>query len=136
MAQIMALDYGKTRIGLAVTDSLGIIAFGLETIQTHNIWFFLSQYFKENNIEDLVIGLPIDLKGNLNELEQDIQLFILKFQDLFPKIKIHRLDERFTSKIASYFISQSGMKKSKKQEKGLIDKVSATLLLQNFLEKK
>lgn len=136
MGQILAIDYGKARCGIAVTDDMQIIASGLETVQTSLIIDFLTKYFGENRVDEVVIGLPIDLKGNVSEVETDILKFIEVFQKEFPMIKVHRFDERFTSKMASFFISQSGKNKKKRQEKGLIDKVSATIILQNFLEQR
>ena len=136
MPQILAIDYGKARCGIAVTDEMQIIASGLQTVETKNISDFLKKYFSENRVEEVVIGLPTDLKGNLSEIEQEILKFIEKFKTEFPAIEVHRFDERFTSKMASFFISQSGKNKKKREEKGLIDKVSATLILQNFLEQK
>ncbi|MEC5156910.1 Holliday junction resolvase RuvX [Chryseobacterium sp. MP_3.2] len=136
MAQILAVDYGKARCGLAVTDDFQIIASGLQTVETKNIFDFLSKYFTENEVESMVVGLPTDLKGNLNEIEIHILKFIEKFRLQFPEISVHRFDERFTSKMASFAISQSGKSKKKREEKGLIDKISATIILQNFLEQK
>lgn len=136
MGQILAIDYGKARCGIAATDDFQIIASGLPTVETKNIFQFLTKYFFENKVESIVVGLPTDLKGNLNEVEKDILKFLEKFRTEFSEIEIHRFDERFTSKMASFFISQSGKNKKKREEKGLIDKVSATLILQNFLEQK
>ena len=136
MAQILALDYGKARCGLAATDDFQMIASGLETVATKDIFSFFAEYFSQNKVETLVVGLPTDLKGNLSAVEEDIQAFLAKFSNEFPEIEIKRLDERFTSKMASFYISQSGKNKKKREEKGLIDKVSATILLQNFLEQK
>lgn len=136
MGKILAIDYGKARCGIAETDDMQIIASGLETVETKNIFDFLEKYFYKNQVDAIVVGLPIDLKGNLSEIEQDILKFIEQFKTEFPAIKVHRLDERFTSKMASFFISQSGKSKKKREEKGLIDKVSATIILQNFLEHK
>ncbi len=136
MGQILAIDYGKARCGIAATDDMQIIASGLETVQTSLIIDFLTKYFGENRVDEVVIGLPTDLKGNVSEVEADILKFIEVFQKEFPMIKVHRFDERFTSKMASFFISQSGKNKKKRQEKGLIDKVSATIILQNFLEQR
>lgn len=136
MGQILAIDYGKARCGLAATDDMQIIASALTTVETKNIFDFLTQYVKENNLEAVVIGLPTDLKGQLSEIEKDILIFIREFELKFPTIKVNRLDERFTSKMASYFISQSGKSKKQRQEKGLIDRVSATIILQNFLDQK
>ncbi|RRQ45774.1 Holliday junction resolvase RuvX [Chryseobacterium sp. SC28] len=136
MGQILAIDYGKARTGIAATDDLQIIASGLPTVETPKLMDFLKKYFSENQVDEIVIGLPTDLKGNLSEIETEIQKFISKFENEFPGKKISRFDERFTSKMASFFISQSGKSKKQRQEKGLIDKVSATIILQNFLEQK
>lgn len=136
MGQILAIDYGKVRTGIAVTDDMQIIASGLTTVETPKLMDFLKKYFSENLVDEIVIGLPTDLKGNMSDIETEIQKFILVFEKEFPDKKINRLDERFTSKMASFFISQSGKNKKQRQEKGLIDKVSATILLQNFLDQK
>ena len=136
MGQILAIDYGKARCGIAATDDFQIIASGLPTVESKNIFVFLKKYFNENNVEAIVVGLPTDLKGNLNDVETDILKFLEKFKTEFPAIEIHRFDERFTSKMASFAISQSGKPKKKREEKGLIDQVSATIILQNFLEQK
>lgn len=136
MAQIMAVDYGKKRCGIAATDDLQIIASAVDTIETLKIFEFFKNYFSLNNVEGIVVGLPIDLKGNMNEIETEISIFVKNFQTAYPEIEVFRLDERFTSKMASYYISQSGKSKKKRQEKGLIDRVSATIILQNFLEQK
>ncbi len=136
MGQIMAIDYGKKRSGIAVTDDMQIIASGLDTVDTSEIFSFLQKYFSENKVDEVVIGLPTDLKGNLSEVETDIQIFIEELGKQFSGIKVNRMDERFTSKLASFFISQSGKSKKDRQQKGLIDKVSATIILQNFLEQK
>ena len=136
MGQILAIDYGKARTGIAVTDDMQIIASGLTTVETPKLIDFLKKYFSENSVDEVLIGLPTDLKGNMSDIETEIQKFILLFEKEFPDKKINRLDERFTSKMASFFISQSGKNKKQKQEKGLIDKVSATILLQNFLDQK
>lgn len=136
MGQILSIDYGKARTGIAVTDDMQIIASGLTTVETPKLVDFLKKYFSENKVDEIVIGLPTDLKGNMSDIETEIQKFISIFEKDFPDKKINRLDERFTSKMASFFISQSGKNKKQRQEKGLIDKVSATIILQNFLEQK
>ena len=136
MGQILSIDYGKVRTGIAVTDDMQIIASGLTTVETPKLVDFLNKYFSENSVDEVVIGLPTDLKGNMSDIETEIQKFILVFEKEFTDKKINRLDERFTSKMASFFISQSGKNKKQRQEKGLIDKVSATILLQNFLDQK
>ena len=136
MGQIIAIDYGKARCGVAATDDMKIIASGLDTVETRFLMDFLKKYTIENSVEAIVVGLPVDLKGNISEVETDILGFIENFKKEFPQIEVHRLDERFTSKMASFFISQSGKSKKQRQQKGLIDKVSATIILQNFLEQK
>ncbi|OWK74203.1 Holliday junction resolvase RuvX [Flavobacteriaceae bacterium JJC] len=136
MGKIMAVDYGKKRCGIAVTDDMQIIASGLDTVETKDVFVFLQKYFSQNTVDAIVVGLPTDLKGNLSEIEEDIVQFIEKFKTEYSGVEIHRFDERFTSKMASFFISQSGKSKKKREEKGLIDKVSATIILQNFLEQK
>ena len=136
MGQILAVDFGKKRCGLAATDDLRIIASGLDTVETSVLMEYLKKYFEKNTVDEVVIGLPTDLKGNMSEVEEDIQKFIEEFKSEFSEVLVVRFDERFTSKIASYFISQSGKNKKQRQEKGLIDKVSATLILQQYLEQK
>ena len=136
MGQILAVDFGKKRCGLAATDDLRIIASGLDTVETSVLMEYLKKYFEKNTVDEVVIGLPTDLKGNMSEVEEDIQKFIEEFKNEFSEVSVVRFDERFTSKIASYFISQSGKNKKQRQEKGLIDKVSATLILQQYLEQK
>ncbi|MGI9650122.1 Holliday junction resolvase RuvX [Chryseobacterium sp. RLHN22] len=136
MGQIIAIDYGKARCGIAATDDMQIIASGLDTVETRFLIDFLKNYFSLNKVDAAVVGLPVDLKGNISEVETDILGFIEKFKAEFPQIEVHRFDERFTSKMASFFISQSGKSRKQRQQKGLIDKVSATIILQNFLEQR
>ncbi|KFE98891.1 Holliday junction resolvase [Chryseobacterium formosense] len=136
MGQIIAIDYGKARCGIAATDDMQIIASGLDTVETHFLIDFLKKYFSLNKVDAVVVGLPTDLKGNISEVETDILGFIENFKKEFPQVEVHRFDERFTSKMASFFISQSGKSKKQRQQKGLIDKVSATIILQNFLEQR
>lgn len=136
MGQILAIDYGKARTGIAATDDMKLIASGLATVPTGELLLFLSEYIRSNVVEAVVVGYPVDLKGNVSEVETSILEFIEKFNTQFPEIEVRRLDERFTSKMASFFISQSGKNKKQRQEKGLIDKISATIILQNFLDQK
>lgn len=136
MGQILAIDFGKKRCGVATTDDLQIVASGLDTVETTQLMAFLQNYFQQNEVEAIVVGQPVDLRGNISEVETDILQFIEGFKKEFPNVRVERFDERFTSKIASYFISQSGKNKKQRQEKGLIDKVSATLILQQYLEQK
>lgn len=136
MGQIIAIDYGKKRTGVAVTDDLQLIASGLTTVETSELISFLKNYISQNDVDGLVVGYPIDLRGNISGVEADIFSFLEQFKKEFQSIKIFRMDERFTSKIASFFISQSGKNKKQRQSKALIDKVSATIILQNFLEQR
>lgn len=129
----MAIDYGKARCGLAVTDDAQIVASALTTVSTQEIWIFLENYFAQNKVERLIVGQPIDTKGKMSLIEDDILNFIKIFEIKYPEIFLVRHDERFTSKMASRIVSQSGKSKKKRQEKGLIDKVSATLILQEYL---
>lgn len=136
MPRIIAIDYGMKRTGIAVTDELQIIATGLETVETPKLMDFLTNYFLENNIQEIVIGLPMRMHGEVGQLEAEIQKFILKLNEKFPAIPIFRQDETFTSKMASQAIFDSGAKKKKRQDKALIDKVSATIILQSYMGRK
>jgi len=136
MSRILALDYGGKRTGIAVTDELQIIASPLDTIETSKLLDFLKQYIAKENVSDLVVGLSVRFSGELNEIENQIQPFLQKFSVEFPKIKVHRENEMFTSKMASRAMFEGGMKKKKRQEKGMVDKVSAVIILQSFLSHK
>ncbi|QII70069.1 Holliday junction resolvase RuvX [Apibacter sp. B3706] len=136
MSKILAIDYGEKRSGLAETDDMQIVASGLAGIITSNLIPFLEKYIAENSVEKIIIGLPVRLNGELSDVEISIQKLIKKITSLFPNIPIERVDERFTSKIASHFISLSGKNKKNRENKHLLDEVSATLILQTYLEKK
>jgi putative Holliday junction resolvase len=136
MPRIMAIDYGKKRTGIAVTDPLQMIATTLETIETKQLQNFLSQYLALEPVETLVIGKPYTFNFEVNSVEKDILQFIAWFNSKFPHVKVCRMDERFTSKIASQTILQSGVNKKKRQQKDIVDRVSATLILQSYLDSK
>lgn len=136
MSKILAIDYGEKRSGLAETDDMQIVASGLAGIMTSNLIPFLEKYMSENSVEKIIIGLPVRLNGELSDVEISIQKLIKKITSLFPNIPVERVDERFTSKIASHFISLSGKNKKNRENKHLLDEVSATLILQTYLEKK
>ncbi|SFN57614.1 putative holliday junction resolvase [Algoriella xinjiangensis] len=136
MSRILALDYGGKRTGIAVTDQLQIIASPLDTVETSKLMDFLKQYIAKENVSDLVVGLSVRFSGELNEIENQILPFLKKFENEFPTIKIHRENEMFTSKMASRAMFEGGMKKKKRQEKGMVDKVSAVIILQSFLSHK
>jgi len=136
LARILALDYGTKRTGIAITDDLQIIASGLTTVETKNIFSFLMQYLKTENVELFVVGEPKQMNNTESESEQFIKLFVEKLKTTFPKIPVKRVDERFTSKMAFQSMIDSGLKKKQRQNKGLIDEISATIILQTYLEQK
>jgi putative Holliday junction resolvase len=133
MARIMAIDYGKKRCGIAVTDTLQISANGLDTVLTENIFKFLKEYLTKEEVETLVIGEPKRMNDEPSAVEEQIKVFIRGVEKRFPKINVEREDERFTSKMAMQSMVQGGVKKKKRREKELVDKVSATLILQSYL---
>jgi len=128
----MALDYGMKRTGIAVSDPMQMIASGLETVETRKLIPFLKQYFLKEVVQELVIGEPNNREVSENEL--NIQTFIQELKGNFPDLPIRRMDERFTSKMALYEIKNSGLKKKDRREKSLVDKISATLILRDYLQ--
>jgi len=136
MGRILALDYGKKRTGIAVTDELQIIASGLTTIETKDIFSFLKEYIASEKVETFVVGEPKQMDNTPSESEELIKKFLIQLQKNFPDIPIERVDERFTSKMAFQTMIDAGLKKKKRQNKALIDEISATLILQNYLYSK
>ena len=136
MSRILAIDFGNKRIGIAVTDKLQMIASSLTTVETKDIISFLQDYMQKEEVECIVIGQSINLDNTDNEIEKNIQSFIVNLKKIFPEMKIERIDERFTSKIAQRVILDSGIKKMERRNKSLVDKVSATIILQSYLELK
>ncbi len=135
MARIIAFDYGTKRIGLAVTDPLQIIATGLDTIHPKDIITYLKKYMEAEAIEAFVIGDPKQMDGSPSENAQHVKGFCTTLKKNFPHIPQHLVDERFTSKIAHQTIMQSGLKKNDRRDKGRVDTISATLILQYFMDK-
>ena len=131
--RLLAIDYGTKRTGIAVTDPLQIIASGLCTVETPTLLAFLKLYTAEEAVEAFVIGQPKRMNSEDSSVEAEIQKFISKLQQEFPEISIHRQDERFTSKLAFQTMIDSGLKKKQRQNKALIDEISATIILQEFL---
>ena len=131
--RILAIDYGTKRCGIAVTDELKLIASPLITVEASERLDFLHQYCLAESVERIIVGLPKQVSGELSESEAAITTFIEKLQEKLPEIPISRYDERFTSKIASHILVESGTKKKKRQDKALLDKISATLILQDYL---
>ena len=133
MGRVLALDYGGKRCGLAISDPLKMIANGLDTSETHLLLDNLKRIQKEYGFEKLVVGLPKRLSGEMSAIEQKIIPMIEKIKKDFPEVEIVRFNERFTSKMALESMIVAGAKKKQRAEKGNIDKVSATLLLQEYL---
>ena len=135
MGRIMAIDYGKKRVGVAVTDPLQIIANRLDTVDADFIWKFLDEYFKKETVDLVLIGYPVQLNNQPSEALRYINPFIQKFQQKYS-IEIRQVDERFTSKMAFQSMIDAGLGKMKRQVKATIDGVSATILLQSYIEQK
>lgn len=133
MPRIIAIDYGTKRVGLAVTDELKIIATALDTVPAHTTIEYLKKYCTENEVDTFVLGLPKQMDGTASQSERQVQGFQNNLRKNFPAIKIVRFDERFTSKIASQSLLDSGMKKKDRKNKGLLDSISAVLILQDYL---
>ena len=134
MGRIMAIDYGQKRVGLAVTDELKIIATALETVRTMDLIEYLKGYLDKNVVECFVVGEPKQMNNSASESAVFIEPFVKKLKTLFPSVPVKRMDERFTSMIATRAIREAGLKKKDRQDKALVDSVSATLILQSFLE--
>lgn len=134
MARILAIDYGTKRVGLAVTDPLGMIAGALATVETPRIFDFLNEYLTVNDCNRLVIGYPLTLRNEPAEVTREIDRFIERFASLYPYIEVIKYDERFTSKLAFDTILASGIGRRKRRDKAVIDRISATIILQNYLE--
>ena len=134
--RIMAFDYGTKRVGLAVTDPLQLIATALDTVHAQDVLAFVKDYLEREQVSTFVVGEPRQLDGSASESAQHVKGFVRTLRRTFPAIPVETIDERFTSKMASAGIAQSGMSKKKRQDKGLIDRVSAVLILQSYLEKR
>jgi len=136
MGRIVALDYGSKRVGIAITDPLKIIATPLETVQTKEIINFLKGYDEKEEIEEFVVGFPYDLKGNPTNATPLVKDFVIRLQRYFPGKQISLEDEKYTSKIAIAALVAGGMKKKDRRKKENVDKISATIILQSYLEKR
>ena len=136
MGRVLSIDYGKKRVGLAVTDPLQIIATRLTTVSAEEIWGFLSDYFAREAVELVLIGYPRQLNNQPSEAIRYINPFLKKFQLTYPAMPIQQMDERFTSKMAFQTMIDAGVKKKDRQNKETIDGVSATIILQSYLEGK
>ncbi|BDW93184.1 putative pre-16S rRNA nuclease [Flagellimonas marinaquae] len=135
MARVLALDFGKVRTGIAVTDELQLIASGLTTVDTKDLLKFLEDYIKKESVERFVVGLPKQMDNTASESEVLIQDFLKQLSAKFPAMPVERQDERFTSKMAFQSMLDSGIKKKKRRDKALVDEISATLILQAYLNR-
>lgn len=133
MARIVAIDYGSKRCGIAISDPLGMIANGLDTIEAPLLMKHLEALYQSHGFDTIVIGLPLALSGELSGIESHIQAAITQINKRFPNVLIERFDERFTSKMALDAMIAAGASKKQRKEKGNIDKISATLILQDYL---
>lgn len=133
--RVMAFDYGTKRIGIAVTDPLQIIATGLDTVHPKDIVEYLKKYMAANPVERFVVGEPKQMDNTASQSAPHVRGFVTILKKNFPEIPLEMLDERFTSKMASATIAQSGMGKMARQNKALVDTISATIILQSFMEK-
>ena len=135
MGRILGIDYGKKRIGLAVTDPLKIFAFPLNTVIVQEFDTFIDEYLKTEQVDAFVVGYPVQMNNKPSESVKYLDPFIRKLKKRFPGKAVHLVDERFTSKIAFRAMIEGGIKKERRKDKKIIDKVSASLILQSFLYK-
>ena len=134
MGRILSIDYGQKRVGLAVTDEFQIIATGLDTVHSKDIFSYLKDYIKNVEVDCFVVGEPKQMNYKISESAKFIEPFVKKLKKEFPDITIKRYDERFTSKIAIQTMITAGLKKKDRQKKETVDKISAVLILQSYLE--
>lgn len=136
MPRILAIDYGLKRTGIAITDEMQIIASGLITVESPSAIKFLGNYFSNEKVEKVLIGEPKQMNGEPSQSTEIIEEFVTKFKNVFPEMAIERVDERFTSKMAFQTMIDSGLKKQQRKNKALIDEISATIMLQDYLNRK
>ncbi|MEI6489663.1 MAG: Holliday junction resolvase RuvX [Bacteroidota bacterium] len=133
MARLMAIDYGTKRVGIAVSDSMQIIATGLTTVHSKDVIDFLKKYMEKEEVACIVVGEPKQLNNLPSESAAVIDSFVKHLKRTFPTIKVERMDERFTSKMAFQSMIDSGLKKKDRQNKALVDEISATIILQSYM---
>ena len=136
MARILSIDYGKKRTGIAVTDSLQLIANGLDVVETKNLEEYIANYLAKEEVETIVVGYPRQTNGEDSENMKRITPFYNRLKKLYPNVNVELYDERFTSVLAHQTIIASGIGRKARQNKGLIDQISATIILQDYLESK
>ncbi|MDR1860551.1 MAG: Holliday junction resolvase RuvX [Bacteroidales bacterium] len=135
MGRIMAIDYGQKRVGVAVTDPLQLIATKLDTVPSGRIWDFLADYFGREEVERLVVGYPRQMNNEPSDSVRFIDPFIVRFRKLYPAMPVELEDERFTSKIAFQTMIAGGLKKKARQNKAMVDAVSAVIILQSYMSR-
>ena len=135
LTKYIGIDYGKKRTGISISDYDKIISFPLETVETINLLNYLKDLIKKEKIEKIIIGKPLKLNNKIHALENEIVDFIESINRTFPNISIHRVDERFTSKISNKILNQLETKKKIRMDKSIIDKISASLILESYLIK-
>ena len=135
MGRVLAIDYGRKRTGLAVTDPLRIIASPLVTVATHELESFLKDYFPRENVTEVVIGYPVTVNNLPSESVKYIDPFIARFRKIFPEIPLHLADERFTSQMAMRAMIEGGVKKSDRRDKSMVDRISASIILQSWMSR-
>lgn len=135
MGRILALDYGSKRTGIAITDEMKLIASGLTTVATSELMEFLKKYIASEKVELILVGEPKQKDGTHSSIEEEIKKFLKKFSNVFPDLEVKRVDERYTSKMAFQTMIDSGLKKKQRQNKALVDEISATIILQEYLYK-
>lgn len=136
MARILSIDYGQKRTGIAVTDPLQIIANGVTTVPSEQIFDFLKTYLQTEQVETIVVGLPKQLNNEFSENMKYIEPFVKKLKTIFPDIPVEYFDERFTSTLAHRTMLEGGMKKKDRKNKAKVDEISAVIILQGYLESK
>jgi putative holliday junction resolvase len=134
MGRILAIDYGNKRVGLAVTDENRIIATALDSVRMHETIAYLEKYIKNEKVDCFVVGLPMRMNYQEPEIKRNIDDFIKKLNKVFPGIPVERYDERFTSKMALQTMIDAGLKKKDRGDKAMVDRISATIILQSYLE--
>ena len=133
MARILSIDYGKKRTGIAVTDSLQIIANGLATVSTSELFDYLKNYISQEEVERVIIGKPLQTNGLPSENLQRVEQFVNRWRKAMPAIPIEYVDERFTSVLAHQVMIDGGLRKKARQDKALVDRISATIILEDYL---
>lgn len=136
LSRLLAIDYGGKRTGIAITDEMQIIASGLTTVETKDLFPFLKEYLSKEKVSKVIVGEPKRLNNEPSEIAAKIDEFVVKFKQLYPEIEVIRMDERFTSKMAFQTMIDSGLKKKQRQNKALVDEIAATILLQDYLNSK